>query len=106
MQRPECEKSKAHSRQKKFSGQSQRDLSLKDKHARVNVFVMAAAFWSRVEISVVSTAKGKEAIWGAVQSTRQESMVGHKRVLVVSLQRSKWTLENILGEAGPFEVGS
>lgn len=64
MPRPECEKSKSHSRQKKFSGRSQRDFSLKDiKHGSVtaNVFGAEATLWSTVDMGHVT--RGREAVY-------------------------------------------
>lgn len=88
MQRPECKKSKAHSRQKKFSGRSlcdkvtlnffkvtlypvTRALSLKDvKHgfSMIKFFALEEAPWSTMDIGLkCSLTKGREVIQEALQ---------------------------------------
>ena len=81
MQRPECKKSKAHSRQKKFSGRSlcdkvtlypvTRALSLKDvKHglSMIKFFALEEAPWSTMDIGLkCSLTQGREVIQEALQ---------------------------------------
>lgn len=71
MQRPECKKSNAHSRQKKFSGRSPRALSLKDvKHgcSMVKFFALEEAPWSTMDIGLkYSMTQGREIIQEALQ---------------------------------------
>lgn len=81
MQRPECKKSKAHSRQKKFSGRSLCDkgtlnffkvtLNPKDvKHgcSMIKFFALEEAPWSTMDIGLkCSSTQGREVIQEALQ---------------------------------------